>query len=114
MWAMLTNFCQDDLRFYIRAMESDAATTSPTAQKTLSQITTAILQRFAPLTPFLAEHFYRFIFSIEGAANSHSIFQRNWHSRSSLIGQSSQPANMKKDDVKAEWEARKSAYDAKS
>lgn len=113
MWAMLTNFCQDDLRFYIRAMESDAATTSPTAQKTLSQITTAILQRFAPLTPFLAEHFYRFI-SIEGAADSHSIFHRNWHSRSSLIGQSSQPADMKKDHVKAEWEARKSAYDAKS
>ncbi len=113
MWALLTNFCQDDLRFYIRAMESDAATTSHAAQHTLSQITTAILQRFAPLTPFLAEHFYRFI-SIEGATNSHSIFQRNWHLHSSLIGQGLEPADMKKDDVKSEWEARKRAYDAKS
>ncbi len=113
MWAMLTNFCQDDLRFYIRTMESDAATTSHTAEHTLSQITTAILQRFAPLTPFLAEHFYRFI-SIEGATDSHSIFQKNWHLHSPLIGQGLQSADMKKDDIKAEWEARKHAYNAKS
>ena len=113
MWVMLTNFCQDDLRFYIRAMGSDSVTTSQTAQHTLSQITSAILQRFAPLTPFLAEHFYRFI-SIDGATNSHSIFQKNWHSHPLLIGQNSQPADMKKDDAKVEWEARKNAYDAKS
>ena len=64
MWAMLTNFCQDDLRFYIRAMGSDSVTTSHTAQHTLSQITAAILQRFAPFDSlsggtFLSVHFHR-------------------------------------------------------
>ncbi|MCG9133563.1 class I tRNA ligase family protein [Candidatus Poribacteria bacterium] len=108
MWTRLTNFCQDDLRFYVRAMESE-----PTALNTLSQITTEILKQFAPLTPFLAEHFYRFV-SIEGATNSHSIFQKNLHSHSPPVGQNLEPTDTKKDEAKAEWEARKSAYDAKS
>ena len=113
MWALLTNFCQDDLRFYNHAMESRPTTTLHAAQSTLSEITTVLLQRFAPLTPFLAEHFYRLI-SIEGIASDHSIFQGNWHSRSSLIGQSLQPSDLKKDEAKAEWEDVKRAYDAKS
>jgi isoleucyl-tRNA synthetase len=113
MWTMLTNFCQDDLRFYRRAMESRPTTTLRAAQSILSEIMTLLLQRFAPLTPFLAEHFYRLI-SVEGMTSNHSIFQGNWHSRSPLIGQSLQPSDVKKDETKAEWEEVKRAYDAKS
>lgn len=113
MWALLTNFCQDDLRFYSRTMESRPTTTLRAAQSMLSEITTLLLQRFAPLTPFLAEHFYRII-SVEGITSDHSIFQGNWHSRSPLIGQSLQPSDVKKDEAKAEWEEVKRAYDAKS
>ena len=110
MWKMLTNFCQDDLRFYIHTLESRPTTTLRQAQITLSQVTTALLQRLAPLTPFLAEHFYRLI-SIDGVTCSHSIFQRNWHDLSPLVEQNSQPSAMKKDEAKAEWEVRKRAYD---
>ena len=113
MWTMLTNFCQDDLRFYSRTMESRPTTTLRAAQSILSEITTLLLQRFAPLTPFLAEHFYRLI-SVEGMTSNHSIFQGNWHSRSPLIGQSLQPSDVKKDEAKAEWEEVKRAYNAKS
>ena len=110
MWKMLTNFCQDDLRFYIHTLESRSTTTLRQAQITLSQVTTALLQRLAPLTPFLAEHFYRLI-SIDGVTCSHSIFQRNWHDLSPLVEQSLQPSAMKEDEAKAEWEVRKRAYD---
>ena len=113
MWTLLTNFCQDDLRFYIGTMESRPTTTLSAAQSTLSQITTVLLQRFAPLTPFLAEHFYRRI-SIDGVTSGNSIFQGNWHLRSPLIGESLQPPDMEKDDAKTEWEDVKSAYNAKS
>ena len=113
MWTMLTNFCQDDLRFYSRAIESRPTTTVSAAQSILSKITTVLLQRFAPLTPFLAEHFYRLI-SVEGIAREHSIFQGNWHSPSPLIGQNLPPSDLKKNEVKAEWEEVKRAYDAKS
>ena len=110
MWEMLINFCQDDLRFYVQALESRSTKTVPAAQLTLSQITTALLQRLAPLTPFLAEHFYRLV-SIEGVTGSHSIFQSNWHDLATLVAQSSLPADMKHDNAKAEWEARKREYD---
>ena len=113
MWRMLTNFYQDDLRFYIRTLESRSATTLRQAQITLSQITTALLQRLAPLTPFLAEHFYPSI-SIDGVTCSHSIFQRNWHDLSTLVGQNLQPSAMKNDDAKAEWEVRKRADDPRT
>ena len=113
MWTMLTHFCQDDLRFYSRAMESRPTATLHTAQSILSEITTALLQRFAPLTPFLAEHFYRLI-SVEDITGNHSIFQRNWHSRSPLIEQNLQPSDEEKDEAKAEWEEVKTTYNAKS
>ena len=113
MWTLLTDFCQDDLRFYRSTVESRPTTTRRAAKSILSDITTGLLQRFAPLTPFLAEHFYPRI-SIDGITNDHSIFQRNWHAHASLIGQSWQPSDVKKDDAKAEWEEVKRTYDAKS
>ena len=113
IWTMLTKFCQDDLRFYNDAIESRPTTTLQAAQSILLEITTALLQRFAPVTPFLAEHFYRDI-SIDRMTSNHSIFQRNWHSHSPLIEQNLQLSDAEKDKAKVEWEELKRAYDAKS
>ena len=116
MWKMLTNFCQDDLRFYLSTLEARPKKMLHAAQMTLSQITTTLLQRLAPLTPFLAEHFYR-LTSIDGVTGNHSIFQRNWHDLSPLVAKSSVPSNtsnMKNENAKAEWEARKSEYESRT
>ena len=113
MWTLLTDFCQEDLRFYNSTMESRPTTTLRAAQSILSEIATVLIQRFAPLTPFFAEHFYRLI-SMEGIASDRSVFQENWHAHSSLIGQNLQPSDVKKDAAKAEWEDVKRTYDAKS
>ncbi len=110
MWKMLTNFCQDDLYFYVRTFESRPAKTLHAAQMTLSHITTTLLQRMAPLTPFLAEYFYRRT-SIDGVNGNHSIFQRKWHDLSHLTANSSMPSNIKDDNAKAEWEAFKNEYE---
>ena len=113
MWTRLTDFCEDNLRFYVRAMESRPATTLHVAQATLSEITTALLQRLAPLTPFLAERFYHLI-SADGITGNHSIFQKNWHQLSPVIGQILQAADIETNDAKAEWEVLKNAHDAKA
>ena len=113
MWTLLTDFCEDDLHFYLRAMESRPATTLHVAQAILSEITTALLQRLAPLTPFLAEHFYRLV-STEGITGNHSIFQENWHLLSPIIGQTSQVSDIETDDAKAEWEVLKNAHDTEA
>ena len=112
MWTLLTDFCEDNLRFYVRAMESRPATTLHVAQATLSEITTALLQRLAPLTPFLAERFYHLI-STEGITGNHSIFQKNWHLLSPVSGQILKAADIETNDAKAEWEVLKNAHDAK-
>ena len=47
----------EDLSFYVHAIEARDATTPHAAHEALTQISIALLQHFAPLTPFLAEHF---------------------------------------------------------
>ena len=113
MWTLITDFCDDDLRFYVRAMESRPAKTVPAAQATLSQIATALVQRLAPLTPFLAEHFYHLI-STDGVTGNHSIFQNQWHLLSPIIGQTLHVSDIETNDAKAEWEVLKDAHDAGS
>lgn len=113
MWTILTDFCESDLRFYVGTVKSRPAETLHAAQATLSQIGTALLQRFAPLTPFLAEHFYPLI-STEGVVGNHSIFQKNWHLLSPVDGQTLHISDIETDDAKAEWEVLKNTYDAKS
>ena len=108
MWTLLTDFCENDLRFYVSTVESRPAKTVHEAQATLSQIGTALLQRFAPLTPFLAEHFYCLI-SPDGMTGDHSIFQKNWHPLSSTNGQTLHVSDAETNDAKAEWEALKNA-----
>ena len=124
MWTLLTDFCEEDIRFYVRAMESRSATTLHVAQAILSQIVTVLLQRLAPLTPFLVEHFYPLI-STEGVTGNHSIFQKKWHLLSPTIGQVLQGSDIENNekrsflslspmDAKAEWEVLKNAHDAES
>ena len=113
MWTILTDFCESDLRFYVSTVKSRPAETLHAAQTILSQIGTALLQRFAPLTPFLAEHFYPLI-STEGVAGNHSIFQKNWHLLSPVDGQTLHISDIETDDAKAEWEVLKNTYEAKS
>ena len=110
-WEMLTDFCAKDLKFYVHAIESGDATTLHAAQDTLTQISIALLQHFAPLTPFLAEHFYRLI-SVDSKTDNYSIFQKNWHSVSPAIRQSLRASQTKKNDAKAAWEALRNAHNA--
>ena len=113
MWTLLTDFCEEDIRFYVRAMESRSATTLHVAQATLSQIVIVLLQRLAPLTPFLVEHFYPLI-STESVTGNHSIFQKKWHRLSPTIGQALQGSDIETQDAKAEWEVLKNAHNAES
>lgn len=113
MWKILINFCEEDLRFYVNSIESRDAATLHTAQDTLSQISIALLQRFAPLIPFLTEHFYRLI-STDKRINNRSIFQKNWHLVSPAIRQSLRASRTKKNDAKSEWEALKNVYSAET
>ncbi|MCY3550341.1 MAG: class I tRNA ligase family protein [Candidatus Poribacteria bacterium] len=113
IWTILTDFCENDLRFYVSAVKSCPAERLHAAQVTLSQIGTALLQRFAPLTPFLAEHFYPLI-ATEGVAGNHSIFQKNWHLLSPVDGQTLHISDIETDNAKAEWEVLKNTYHAKS
>lgn len=113
MWKMLTTFCEQDLGFYVRLIESGDAPTLLAAQDTLAEISIALLQHSAPLTPFFAEHFYRLI-SGTNEADNHSIFQKNWHSLSPAIKQSLRASRTKKNDAKAEWEALKNAHTAEA
>ena len=110
-WKMLTGFCVKDLSFYVHAIESRDATTPHAAYEVLTQISLALLQHFAPLTPFFAEHFYQLI-SVDSKTDNHSIFEKNWHSVSSAIRQSLRASQTKKNDAKAEWEALGNAHNA--
>ena len=113
MWTLLTDFCEDDLRFYVGVMESRPDTIRHVPQGILSLISTVLLQRLAPLTPFLAEHFYHLI-STAGIMGNHSIFHSNWDLSSSIIEQTLHVSDMDRDDAKAEWEVLKNAHDAGS
>ena len=113
MWKKLINFCEQDLVFYVKSIESRDATTRHAAQNTLAQISIALLQRFAPVVPFLAEHFHHLI-STDKRTNNYSIFQKNWHSVSPAIRQSLRASRTKKNNAKVEWEALKNAYNAES
>ena len=113
MWTLLTDFCEDDLQFYLRAVESRPAKTLHLAQATLAQIATVLLQRLAPLTPFLAEHFYQLI-SAESMTGNHSIFQNNWHLLSPIVERILHVSDIDTNDAKAEWEVLKNDHDARS
>lgn len=110
IWRMLTDFCDSDLRFYLHLMREETAGSDPLAKTTLLEITTAILQRLAPLTPFLAEHFYHLISAVDGTGDG-SIFQKQWHDFSGIIRRDAEVPDSGTHDAKAEWETLKNASD---
>lgn len=104
MWLLLLNFCEVGLRFYVDAIGARPAARLQSAQRTLLMISTVLLQRLAPLTPFLAEHFYTLI-STDDAAETHSIFQKSWNQLqpTQFHNVGAAPAS----SVLAQWEALK-------
>ncbi len=115
MWELLFDFCDIDLRFYLQFVPMGSHETSYAARRTLSIIGTLLLQRFAPLTPFLAERFYKQLSesltkngALEDAAElivvpaaaslPDSIFQTNWGCLATAA-----------ENAKAEWESLKAS-----
>ena len=111
IWRLLTRFCADDLLFYMDAMEARPATELHSSQPVLLEITAALLQRLAPVVPFLAEHFYH-LTSGAAVGTDRSIFEENWHQFSPILKQTLQASDKEVDAAKAEWEAVKNAGDA--
>ena len=112
VWCLLMPFCLGDLSFYAETMSTYPADAQHTARSILSELATLLLQRLAPLTPFLAEHFYRRI-SVDGITGDHSIFQGDWHLQSDLIRQGFQSIeDMSNYEILDEWDNLKAKYDA--
>ena len=71
MWELLFEFCQSELTFYLGLCKSD---NSDSANIVLTSIFKILLQRIAPIFPYLAEESYRDVFS-----TTKSIFEEKWY-----------------------------------
>jgi isoleucyl-tRNA synthetase len=97
MWQLLFDFCRTDLQFYIEFCGSEVIDKGlESAQLSLSSIFKVILQRLAPLHPFLSEEIFAQTNSSKG-----SIFQNEWNPLPKISQQF---------DTKAEWESLKKIY----
>ena len=107
MWRILVDFCDADLGVYARLIAKRPKATISAARRTFSAILTALMQRLAPLTPFLAEYGYNICsaptISTDGKRQKktstdapNSIFLTPW-----LHLQPAQP------DARTEWESLK-------
>ena len=107
MWRILVDFCNADLGVYARLIAKRPKATITAARRTFSAILTVLLQRLAPLTPFLAEYGYNLcsapVISTGGKSQKktatdapNSIFLTRW-----LHLPPAQP------DAKTDWESLK-------
>ena len=97
IWQLLYDFCRTDLQFYIKFCGSEVIDTGlESAQLSVSSILKVILQRLAPLHPFLAEEIFA-----QTNASTGSIFQNGWNQLPKISQQF---------DTKAEWESLKKIY----
>ncbi len=71
MWVLMFEFCQSELTFYLNLCKTDE---SDSVSITLTSILKALLQRIAPIFPYLAEEFYTEVFSTKT-----SIFEEKWY-----------------------------------
>ncbi len=71
MWVLLFEFCQSELAFYLSLCKTDKSDSANTA---LTSIFKILLQRIAPILPYLAEEFYTEVFSTKK-----SIFEEKWY-----------------------------------
>lgn len=93
MWVLLFEFCQSELDFYVGICETEK---SESDYITLTYILMVLLQRIAPILPYLAEELYREVFS-----TTTSIFEEKWHH----IPQINDERN-----ANDEWESLKQSY----
>ncbi len=71
MWVLLYEFCESELTFYLSLCKTDK---SDSANIALTSIFKILLQRIAPILPYLAEEFYTEVFSTKK-----SIFEEKWY-----------------------------------
>lgn len=97
MWVLLFEFCQSELTFYLgicKTRESDSVYIA------LTTIFMVLLQRIAPILPYLAEELYSEVYS-----TTRSIFEEKWYH----IPQINDEINSKD-----EWEALKQSNQSKT
>ncbi len=90
MWVLLYDFCITELPFYISLCETNK---SDSVQIALTSIFKAIVQRFAPIFPYLAEELYADTFYTAA-----SIFEEKWYHFPPINGEI---------DMDDEWESLK-------
>ncbi|RKU06888.1 hypothetical protein C6501_18155 [Candidatus Poribacteria bacterium] len=97
MWQLLYDFCRTDLQFYIELCGSEVIDKRlESVQLAVSSILKVILQRLAPLHPFLAEEIFAQTNSSIG-----SIFQDKWNKLPKISQQF---------DTETEWESLKKIH----
>lgn len=97
MWRLLYDFCHTELLFYIEfCCGKIPKKRSDSVQIALLLISKSILQRLAPIHPFLAEEIF-----VQTNIFSKSIFQSEWCQLPEISGQI---------DAKVEWESLKKFY----
>ncbi len=92
MWQLLYDFCRTDLDFYIGLSNTEV---TDTTQITLTSIFKVVIQRIAPILPYLAEEIYANEFS-----SKKSIFEEKWLNLPQIIGD---------EDTNAKWVSLKNA-----
>ena len=97
VWELLSDFCNTELLFYLNICPTEVTKKGlVSSQIVLLSIIQVILERLAPILPFLAEEYYTNIF-----ASTDSIFQNQL---------SQLPENPDQLDVQTEWESIKDEY----
>lgn len=76
IWLMLLEFCQTDLSFYLGLCKTDK---SESMQIALTSILKVVIQRIAPILPYLAEELHTEVFS-----TTKSIFEEKWYNFSPI------------------------------
>lgn len=101
MWTLLFDFCHKELQFYIEFCQTKVSKKSlNSVQISLSLIVKAVLQRLAPIHPFLAEEIFAQAVNVLG-----SIFQSKW---------SQLPKISEQDHTRKEWASLKKDYQSKT
>ncbi len=97
MWQLLFDFCQTELLFYIHLCRTEVSyKRSESTQIALSTIFKVVVQRLAPIFPYLAEEIYA-----DGFSPSVSIFEEKWCNLSPIISDN---------NTRAQWESLKNVH----
>lgn len=97
IWVLLFEFCQSELDFYIGVCKTEK---SDSVYIALTTIYIVLLQRIAPILPYLAEELYREVFS-----TTSSIFEEKWYHIPQIIDEI---------NIDDEWESLKQSNRSKN